>query len=95
MALFLIYTRKGADNDHIFRHRAPLFIAQVDPETLSVIKKSERIVFEENHATLGNSGVCQLGPHQVIITCGEVLLRLGKRKGENNKVLFALISAEP
>ncbi|MEM7234140.1 MAG: sialidase family protein, partial [Planctomycetota bacterium] len=24
--LFLIYTRRGADNDHVFRHRAPLFI---------------------------------------------------------------------
>src|SRR5690606_17458760 len=28
--LFLVYTRKGADNDHVFRHRAPLFIARVD-----------------------------------------------------------------
>ena len=27
-ALYLVYTRKGADNDHVFRHRAPLFIAQ-------------------------------------------------------------------
>ena len=29
--LFLVYTRRGANNDHIMRHRAPLFIAQVDP----------------------------------------------------------------
>jgi hypothetical protein len=29
----LVYTRKGAKNDHVFRHRAPLFIAQVDRET--------------------------------------------------------------
>ena len=30
--LFLVYTRRGAKNDHVFRHRAPLFIAEVDPE---------------------------------------------------------------
>ena len=27
--LFLIYTRRGAKNDHVFRHRAPLFMAHV------------------------------------------------------------------
>ena len=31
--LFLAYTRRGANNDHVMRHRAPLFLAQVDPET--------------------------------------------------------------
>ncbi|MEM7387768.1 MAG: exo-alpha-sialidase, partial [Verrucomicrobiota bacterium] len=91
--LFLIYTRKGADNDHIMRHRAPLFIGQVDPETLRVIRKSERIVFEENQATLGNSGVCRISSNEALITCGEGLLRLGKRKGENNRVLFAIVRA--
>ena len=30
--LFLVYTRRGANNDHIVRHRAPLFMAQVDPD---------------------------------------------------------------
>ncbi len=25
--LYLVYTRRGANNDHVFRHRAPLFIA--------------------------------------------------------------------
>ena len=40
--LFLVYTRKGANNDHVFRHRAPLFIAQVDPLKLRVIRRTER-----------------------------------------------------
>ena len=26
-ALYLVYTRRGANNDHIMRHRAPLFMA--------------------------------------------------------------------
>ena len=33
-ALYLVYTRKGANNDHVFRHRAPLFMAEVDPDKL-------------------------------------------------------------
>ena len=91
--LFLVYTRKEADNDHIFRHRAPLFIGQVHPETLRVIRGSERILIPENHATLGNSGVCRLNENESIITCGEGLMRLGKRKGELNIVHFVKVAA--
>ena len=91
--LFLIYTRKGADNDHVFRHRAPLFIGQVHPETLRVIRSTERILIPENHATLGNSGVCRLNDRESLVTCGEGLLRLGKRKGELNKVHFVKVVA--
>lgn len=92
--LFLVYTRKGADNDHIMRHRAPLFIGQVNPDTLQVVRATERILIPENHATLGNSGVCVIGPNESWITCGEGLLRLGQRKGQINKVLFVRISTK-
>ena len=44
--LFLVYTRRGADNDHIVRHRAPLFIARVDTERLCVIRESERVAVQ-------------------------------------------------
>src|SRR5262249_5241277 len=40
-ALYLVYTRKDANNDHIFRHRAPLFIAEVDPEKLYLKRATE------------------------------------------------------
>ncbi|HND56093.1 MAG TPA: sialidase family protein, partial [Pirellulaceae bacterium] len=50
--LFLVYTRRGANNDHVFRHRAPLFIAQVDPEKLRVIRATERIAVPERGARL-------------------------------------------
>ena len=91
--LFLIYTRKGADNDHIFRHRAPLFIAQVDPDALRVIRATERVLLAENHATLGNSGICRISDDETWVTCGEGLLRLGERKAEKNLVLFVRITA--
>ncbi len=91
---FLVYTRKGADNDHIFRHRAPLFIGQVNPKTLRVMRATERVLLPENHATLGNSGVCRISDNESWITCGEGLLRLGNRKGEKNQVLFVRIRAK-
>lgn len=93
-ALFLLYTRKGADNDHIFRHRAPLFIAQVDPDTLRVIRATERIVSPANEATLGNFGVCYVNEKESWITVGEGLLRMGKRKMERNKVLVYRITVD-
>lgn len=90
--LFLVYTRKGANNDHIMRHRAPLFIGQVNPSTLQVIRSTERVLIAENHATLGNSGICRVSDTESWVTCGEGLLRLGKRKGQLNKVLFVKIT---
>lgn len=90
--LFLVYTRRGANNDHIMRHRAPLFIGQVNPETLQVIRSTERVLIPETHATLGNSGVCRISDTESWITCGEGLLRLGKRKEQTNKVLFVKIT---
>jgi hypothetical protein len=92
--LFLVYTRRGADNDHIFRHRAPLFIAQVDPERLHVLRATERILLPEDGATLGNSGVCRLSDRESLVTCGEGRVSRGPRKGENNRILFVRITTE-
>lgn len=91
--LFLVYTRKGANNDHIMRHRAPLFIGQVDPRTLRVMRDTERVLIPENHATLGNSGICRISDDESWVTCGEGLIWLGKRKGQFNKVLFVKITS--
>ena len=92
--LFLVYTRRGADNDHIMRHRAPLFIGQVNPKTLRVMRSTERVLIPENEATLGNSGICWISENESWVTCGEGLLRLGKRKGQRNKVHFVKVTAE-
>lgn len=69
--LFLAYTRKGANNDHVFRHRAPLFIAQVDPERLCVLRNTERILVPERGARLGNFGVTQVTPDETWIVVTE------------------------
>lgn len=70
-ALFLVYTRRGADNDHVFRHRAPLFIARVDPEKLHVIRASEEVLVPEYGARLGNFGVTEVDEGETWITAAE------------------------
>lgn len=69
--LFLVYTRKGADNDHVFRHRAPLFMAEVDPERLCVIRETERIIVPERGARLGNFGVVDVTPEETWVIVAE------------------------
>jgi hypothetical protein len=66
--VFLAYTRKGANNDHVFRHRAPLFLAQVDPEALRVMKRTEKILMPERGATLGNFGAAAVTEHESWVT---------------------------
>jgi hypothetical protein len=69
--LFLVYTRRGAKNDHVFRHRAPLFMAQVDPKRLRVIRKTERILVPERGARLGNFGVTNVSENETWVTVSE------------------------
>jgi hypothetical protein len=92
--LYLVYTRRGANNDHIMRHRAPLFIAEVDTDSLRVIRDTEQIVVPENQATLGNSGVCRIDDNETWITVAEGRVSHGPREGDNNRVILAKLQAE-
>jgi len=74
--LFLVYTRRGANNDHIPRHRAPLFIAQVDPVRLHVIRSTEKVVLPERGAMLGNFGAASITPLESWVTDAEFISRL-------------------
>jgi hypothetical protein len=69
--MFLVYTRRGANNDHIYRNRAPLFIAQVDPEKLCVIRATERVLIPERGARLGNFGVTEVNENETWVTDAE------------------------
>jgi hypothetical protein len=69
--LFLTYTRKASDNDHIFRHRAPIYMAQVDPDRLCLIRSTEQILVPERGASLGNFGVGEISPHETWVTTSE------------------------
>jgi len=78
--LFLVYTRRGADNDHIMRHRAPLFMAQVDATNLRVIRSTEKIVVPERGAQLGNFGAAAISESESWITVSEGLFADDSRK---------------
>ncbi len=98
--LFLTYTRRGADNDHVIRHRAPLFIAEVDPERLCVIRDTERILVPDKGAQLGNFGALNASPEESWVVTSEGMhgdatepmnLDLSESRGANNRVWLARI----
>ena len=97
--LFLVYTRKGANNDHVFRHRAPLFIAQVDPGKRQVMRRTERILVPERGARLGNFAVTEVSERETWVTVAEwmqtrgpnVVIPPDNKYGADNSVNVARI----
>lgn len=90
--LFLVYTRRGANNDHIIRHRAPLFMAQVDPDSLRVIRRTEKVVVPERGAELGNFGACAIDDNESWVTVSEgMFMRDSKQRGAEGATFVARI----
>jgi hypothetical protein len=80
--LYLAYTRKAEENINVMRWRAPLYLAQVDPVTLRLLRSTERIVFPligdgindpTKVAHYGNFDVANISPQETWISCGEVI----------------------
>lgn len=67
----MVYTRRGAGNDHVFRHRAPLFIAEFDPVTMKLIRSTEQIAVPERGARLGNFGCMQVSDTESWVVVSE------------------------
>ena len=90
--LFLVYTRRGAGNDHIMRHRAPLFIAQVDPDLMLVMRATERVLVPERGAELGNFGASAIDPGESWVTVAEgVWDEEARRRGAKGAVFVARV----
>lgn len=93
--LYLIYTRRGANNDHVFRNRAPLFIARVDPERLCVLRATEQVLMPETGVDLGG------GYAPVDVNAGETWVVSSEmafpkdRQNESNRILLARIIWSP
>ncbi len=70
-ALFLVYTRRGLDNDEIMRHRAPLVMAQVDPDRLCVLRDTERVIVpKKGMARFGNFDATAITENETWVTVG-------------------------
>ena len=97
--LYLVYTRRGANNDHVFRHRAPLFIAEVDTDKLVIRRATERILIPEKGARYGNFGICEVGPNETWVVetewmqrpPEEPILPVDNRWGANARVYISRI----
>jgi len=99
--LFLVYSRHGADNDHVFRHRAPLFMAQVDPAKVCLIRDTERIVVPERGARLGNFGTVDVSADESWVVVSEWMqtnppnpydCTVCEKYGSNNSIFIARIN---
>ncbi|MBN1352085.1 exo-alpha-sialidase [candidate division KSB1 bacterium] len=86
--LFLVYTRKAEHNINVMRWRAPLYLAQVDPETLRLRRNTEKVVLPligdginepEHVARMGNFHVVDASQSESWVTVGETLPQAGWR----------------
>lgn len=87
--LFLVYTRRTGENDHIVRYRAPLFVAEVDQESGVLIRESEQIAIPERGAQLGNFGVTQCADESALICASEWM----ENAGEWNPEVWSALEA--
>ncbi len=94
--LYLVYTRKGAGNDHVFRHRAPLFIAQVDPEKLCVLRKTECVLMPETGLDLGAGfGVLDVRAKETWVVSSEMSFPKERQNEPNRVLLTRILWTEP
>ncbi len=87
--LFLVYTRRGLNNDHVFRHRAPLIMAEFDEENLCLIKESEMIIVPERGARLGNFGVTPVSDSESWVIVSEWMQGI---QGGNNTFFISKLT---
>lgn len=101
--LYMVYTRKGADNDHVFRHRAPLFMAEFDTEKMCLVRSSERVVVPERGARLGNFGCVSISENEAWVIASEWMQTVGPKQGNwkncmkygsDNSIFIAKITAK-
>ena len=91
--LFLSYTREDPMNAHVFRNRAPIFMARFDPVAGGLVRATERILVPELGARLGNFCVAESGRESWLITAEWMQPRGCERYGADNslwlvKILF-------
>ncbi|MEO6810350.1 MAG: sialidase family protein, partial [Isosphaeraceae bacterium] len=80
-ALFLVYTRKAAENADVMRWRAPLYLAEVDRDALRLIRSSERVVLPMLGADAGPKHVALMGNfHTTAVTPEESWVTVGEHR---------------
>jgi hypothetical protein len=89
--LYLVYTKRDADNAHVFRHRAPLYAACV--EDMRLVRESEVALIPERGARLGNFGVCSLEDGTALVMAAEWMQPQGcERYGSDNSIFLSVVT---
>jgi hypothetical protein len=79
-SLYLIYNRKSDCNTQVMRWRSPLYMAQVDPGSMALIRETERVVFpilgdgnvpKPRILGMGNFHPCRISATRSMVTVGE------------------------
>lgn len=78
--LWLVYTRRDASNTNVIRWRSPLWMARVDPDSLRLIRETERVVLPlmgdgvakpDEVALMGNFHTTHIHTNEDWVTVGE------------------------
>ncbi|MGI6279363.1 MAG: hypothetical protein ACOYJS_02235 [Acutalibacteraceae bacterium] len=86
--LYLVYTRRGAGNDHVFRHRAPLFMAEIDSDRLVLLRDTEIALTPQRGARLGNFGVTKVSDNETWVVVAEWMQPRGCEKYGSDNTIF-------
>ncbi len=91
--LYLVYTRRAENNDHIFRHRAPLWLAEFDTKRHVLLKDTEIALTPVRGARCGNFGVTEISENRALVVTTEWMQPVGCEKyGADNSVFIVDIS---
>ena len=91
--LYLVYTRRGANNDHVFRHRAPLFASRV--ENMKLVRNSEIALVPQRGARMGNFGVTRINENTSAVMVSEWMQPSGCEKyGSDNSIFLSFVTKD-
>ena len=91
--LYLAYTRVTPTNGHVFRNRAPIFIAEFDPVKRCLRRETEQAVVPERGARLGNFTVASgCGEETWLITAEWMQPKGCEKYGSDNSLWLVKMS---
>ena len=86
--LYLAYTREGALNDHVFRNRAPIFLARFDLQRRCLVRSTELPLVPEYGARLGNFQTISDGAGAAWLVTAEWMQPIGCEKYGSDNALW-------
>ena len=91
-ALFLAYTREDRTNGHVFRNRAPIFMARFDPVCGGLVRDTEFPLVPELGARLGNFCVDYTGEEAWLVTAEWMQPPGCEKYGSDNSIWLVKVS---